>query len=367
VRPRDVWHLVKQTFVEWDEDNASRLAAALAYYAVFSLAPLLVITIGLAGMVFGDDAVQGHVVTQLQGYIGSRGATLVQDMIVAARKPTHNVAATMLGVAVLLFGAAGVFRELQDALNTIWEVKARPGRGWRGLLLDRALAFVMVLGTGFMLLLSVALSAAFAALGTFLSELLPIPESALHVLNFAVSFSLITFMFALIFKVVPDAKVAWRDVWIGAAITALLFAAGTLLIGLYLGKSTVASTFGAAASLAILLVWIYYSAQILFLGAEFTQVYARWRGSTILPARYAVANPKRRDGDADEPPREAPRAAVGDDEPPGESPRAADGDDEPPREAPRAADAADEPPRESPRAADGDDEPPGDATRDAPT
>ncbi|HKE14310.1 MAG TPA: YihY/virulence factor BrkB family protein [Kofleriaceae bacterium] len=293
MKARDVWHLVKQTFIEWNDDNASRLAAALAYYTIFSLAPLLVITIGLAGMVFGDDAVQGHVVTQLEGYIGSRGATFVQDMIVASRKPGHSLAATVIGVVVLLFGAAGVFRQLQDALNAIWEVTPRPGRGWRGLLLDRALAFVMVLGTGLMLLLSVGLSAAFATLGSYLSQLLPIPESALHALNFAVSFALITVLFAFIFKVVPDAVVAWRDVWIGAALTALLFAVGTLLIGLYLGKSGVTSTFGAAASLAILLVWIYYSAQILFLGAEFTQVYAGWRERQIRPARRAVAAPRK--------------------------------------------------------------------------
>jgi membrane protein len=303
MKARDVWYLTRQTFEEWNDDNASRLAAALAYYTIFSLAPLLVITIGLAGMVFGDDAVQGHVVAQLQGYIGSRGATFVQDMIAASHRPTQSLTATIVGVAVLLFGAAGVFRQLHDALNTIWEVKPKPGRGWRGHLFDRVFAFVMVLGTGFMLLLSVALSAAFAAVGEYLSELLPIPESALHALNFGVSLSLVTLLFAIIFKVVPDARVAWRDVWIGAGLTALLFTVGTLLIGLYLGKSSVASTFGAAASLAILLVWIYYSAQILFLGAEFTQVYASWRGSHIRPNRNAVrlVKPGREPRDTNEP------------------------------------------------------------------
>ncbi len=291
---RDAWELTSQTFVEWREDKASRLAAALAYYTVFSLAPLLVITIGLAGLVFGDDAVQGHVVAQLRGFIGEKGATFIQDMIVASRRPSHGLIATVVGLAALLFGAAGVFGQLQDALNTIWEVKAPPDRGWRGMLSDRFLSFMMVLGTGFMLLLSVALSAGFAALGEYLSSLLPIPEMALHALNFGVTLALITFLFALIFKIVPDAKVAWRDVWIGAAITALLFAIGTLAIGLYLGKSGMTSTFGAAASLAILLVWIYYSAQILFLGAEFTQVYATRFGSHIRPARGAVALTSRR-------------------------------------------------------------------------
>ncbi|HWM86365.1 MAG TPA: YihY/virulence factor BrkB family protein [Kofleriaceae bacterium] len=288
MKVRDVWDLVKQTFTEWSDDKASRLAAALAYYTIFSLAPLLVISIGIAGMVLGDDAVQGEIVTRLQGMIGLEGATFIQEMIAASRKPSQSVTATVIGIAVLLFGAAGVFGQLQDALNTIWEVKARPGRGWRGLLSDRFLSFMMVLGTGCLLLASVAFSAAFAAIGEYLSGLLPIPEFALHALNFVVTLSLITVLFALIFKIVPDARVAWRDVWIGAAITALLFACGTLLIGLYLGKSGVTSTFGAAASLAVLLVWIYYSAQILFLGAEFTQVYATRYGSRIVPARAAA-------------------------------------------------------------------------------
>jgi membrane protein len=291
VRVRDVWELVKQTFSEWSEDKASRLAAALAYYTVFSLAPLLVITIGIAGLVFGEDAVQGQVVAQLEGLIGRQGATFIQDMIAASRKPSHSLAATVIGIAVLLFGAAGVFRQLQDALNTIWEVEARPGRGWRGELADRFLAFMMVLGTGLLLLASLAFSAAFAAVGQYLSGFLPIPEIALHGLNFIVSLTLLTLLFGLIFKVVPDIKIAWRDVWIGAGITALLFTLGTLVLGLYLGKSGVASTFGAAASLAILLVWIYYSAQILFLGAEFTQVYARRRGSRTRDTRPSRESP----------------------------------------------------------------------------
>jgi membrane protein len=297
MRARDAWDLIKQTFSEWHEDKASRLAAALAYYTVFSLAPLMVIVIGIAGMAFGDEAVQGEVVTRLQGFIGEKGATFIQDMIAASDKPSESLTATVFGIAVMLFGAAGVFGQLQDALNTIWEVKT-PDRGWRGVVADRFLSFMMVLGTGVLLLASVALSAAFAALGEYLSGLLPIPEGALHALNFIVTLSLITVSFALIFKVVPDAKVAWRDVWIGAAITALLFTIGTLLIGLYLGKSTVASTFGAAASLAILLVWIYYSAQILFLGAEFTQVYATRYGSRIR-YRHAPPDEKVADGASD--------------------------------------------------------------------
>ena len=285
---RNWWELVKATFVEWDEDKASRLAAALAYYTAFSLAPLLVISIGIAGLVLGEQAAQGEIVIQLQGLIGVEGARLVEQMIAASRKPAQSITATAIGVAVLLFGATGVFGQLQDALNTIWEVKPKPGRGWRGILRDRFLSFTMVLGTGFLLLVSLVLSAALAWLGGHLDAYLALPEAVMHIVNLLLSLALITFLFALIFKLVPDAKIAWHDVWIGAAITALLFSLGKFLIGLYLGKSTVASTFGAAASLAILLVWIYYSAQILFLGAEFTQVYATRFGSRIRPARGAV-------------------------------------------------------------------------------
>jgi membrane protein len=285
---RDAWEMTKETFSEWNDDKASRLAAALAYYAVFSLAPLLVITIGVAGLVFGEDAAQGEIVAQLGGLIGVKGAALVEEMIAASRQESAGIAATALGIAVLLFGASGVFGQLQDALDTIWEVKPKPGRGWRGLVRDRFLSFTMVLGTGFLLLTSLTLSAVLTAVGTYLEGLLPFSEAWLQIMNLVGSFALVTFLFALIFKVVPDATIAWRDVWIGAALTSLLFSLGKFLIGLYLGKSSMASTFGAAASLAILLVWVYYSAQILFLGAEFTQVYARRHGSRIRPARGAV-------------------------------------------------------------------------------
>jgi membrane protein len=288
MKPREGWELVKETFSEWIDDKAPRLAAALAYYTLFSLAPLLIIAIGIAGMVFGEDAAQGRIMGEVQGMIGERGAAFLQEMLAASREPAHSVIATVVGVAVLLFGATGVFGQLQDAMNTIWEVQQSPGRGWRGIAMDRFLSFAMVLGTGFLLLVSLALSAAFAALGEYVGGVLPVPEAALQTVNFAVSFGLTAFLFALIFKVVPDAKIAWRDVWIGAVLTALLFSIGKLLIGIYLGKSSVASTFGAAASPVVLMVWIYYSAQILFLGAEFTQVYATRFGSRIRPARGAL-------------------------------------------------------------------------------
>jgi membrane protein len=288
VTPRDGWQLVKETFDEWDRDKASRLAAALAYYTAFSLAPILVISIAIAGMVLGERAAHGEIVAQLEGLVGTEGARLIEQMIAASRKPSQSIPATAVGFAVLVFGATGAFGELQESLNTIWEVKPRPGRGWRGLVRDRLFSLTMVLGTGFLLLVSLVLSAALAGVGAYLNGLLLLPEPLLHVFNLVLSLALVTLLFALIFKVVPDAKIAWRDVWIGAAITALLFTLGKFVIGLYLGKSTIASSFGAAASLAILLIWIYYSAQILFIGAEFTQVYATRFGSRIRPARGAV-------------------------------------------------------------------------------
>jgi membrane protein len=280
--------LVKATFSDWIDDKASRLAAALAYYTAFSLAPLLVITIGVAGLVFGDDAAQGKIVGELQGVMGPDGARFVESLIAAARKPSSGIAATVIGVLILAFGASGVFGELQDALNTIWGVKPKEGRGFRGILRDRLLSFTMVLGTGFLLLVSLALSAALSAIGGGVAGLLPVPEAALQAVNFIIAMGFITLLFALIFKVVPDVKIAWRDVWIGAVITALLFSLGKFAIGLYLGKSSIASSFGAAASLAVMLIWVYYSAQILFIGAEFTQVYASRYGSHIQPARGAV-------------------------------------------------------------------------------
>jgi len=343
---RNGWELVKGAFVEWDEDKASRLAAALAYYTAFSLAPLLVIAIGIAGLVLGESAAQGEIMGQLQGLMGAEGARLVEQMIAASRKPSESIAATAIGIAVLMFGAAGVFGQLQDALNTIWEVKPRPGRGWRGMLRDRFFSFTMVLGTGFLLLVSLVLSAGLAWLGDYLNSYFELPEAAFHVFNLVLSLVLITLLFGLIFKVVPDATIAWRDVWIGAAITALLFSLGKFLIGLYLGKSTVASTFGAAASLAILLVWIYYSAQILFLGAEFTQVYATRFGSRIRPARGAVkmdAADRAQQGiarpDAVQAAADAQDAEPGHPDDRGDEPNNAAADDDGPKDEPRPADA----------------------------
>lgn len=284
--------LVRQTFKEWSEDNASRLAAALSYYTTFSLAPLLVLVISLVGLLGFRDSVRGQILNQVEDLGGPQGAELVEGMIETAAIPTAGAVATAIGAATLLFGALGVFAELQNSLNTIWEVKPKPREGFiatiRSLLLTRLISFAMILVIGFLLLVSLVLSAGLAAFGDFLGNAFLFSEFLILVINFVISFGVITLLFALIYKYLPDAEIAWKDVWLGAAITALLFTIGKLLIGIYLGNSNIGNVFGAAGSLAILMIWVYYSAQIVFLGAEFTQVYANLYGSKIAPSEDAV-------------------------------------------------------------------------------
>jgi membrane protein len=284
---RGLWHLLKTTGSKWNDDKAPRLGAALAYYTVFSLAPLLVIIIGIAGLVFGKQAAEGAIVQQISGLVGGQSAAAIQTMLANARTPSSGGLAAIIGVVTLLVGASGLFGQLQDALNTIWGVEPKPGRGVLGMLKDRFVSFVALLGTAFLLLVSLVVSAAIAAAGTVFKALLPAPEAVLHLINLLVSLTVITGLFAMMFKVLPDVKIAWRDVWLGAAVTALLFAVGKYAIALYLGKSDVGSAYGAAGSLVIILVWVYYSAQILLFGAEFTAVYANEHGSRIVPADNA--------------------------------------------------------------------------------
>jgi membrane protein len=281
--------LLKETYTEWSNDKALRLGAALAYYTIFSIAPLLIIFIAIAGLAFGREAAQGRIVAQIQGLIGAEGATAVQTLIEAARKPTSGIIATIIGVGTLLLGATGVVGELQDALNTIWEVPPRPWRGVLSVIKDRFVSFTMMLGIGFLLLVSLIVSAAVAAMDKFWADLMPGFELALHALNFLISFGVITLLLAMIYRILPDVEIAWSDVWIGAAATSLLFTIGKFLIGLYLGKTSLASAYGAAGSLVIILVWVYYSTQILFFGAEFTQVYANRYGSRITPEQPVVS------------------------------------------------------------------------------
>ncbi len=272
-------NVVKQTFAEWNQDNVPRLGAAMAYYTVVSIAPLLLVIIAVAAFAFGREAAEGAIVSQIQGLVGETAAQAIQGMIQNASKPSTGILATIIGIVTLLAGASGVFAELQAALNTIWKAPARPDSGLLDLVRARFLSLMMVLGMGFLLLVSLVLSAGLAALGSYAETLLPLPESVLHLISFVISFGVITLLFAMMYKILPDVPVAWNDVWMGAAVTAFLFTFGKFLIGIYIGKANFASTYGAAGSLVVILVWVYYSTQILLLGAEFTNVYARRHGS----------------------------------------------------------------------------------------
>lgn len=288
--PKAVVGLLKESFSDWSEDKASRLAAALAYYAMFSLGPLVLIMIAIAGLVFGEEAARNQIVGQLDGLLGTEGAEAIQTMIQAASREGTGIIATIVGIAMLLFGAMGVFGQLQDALNTVWEVKPKEGRGIMGMVKDRFLSFTMVLGVGFLLTISLVLSAALAAIVNYFATILPGDAAGGAIaqgVDLVFSFAVLTVLFAAIYKVLPDAKIAWSDVWLGAAFTSLLFVIGRFAISTYIGQAGVGSAYGAAGSVVVLLIWVYYSAQILFFGAEFTQVYSRKYGTRIVPAEGA--------------------------------------------------------------------------------
>jgi membrane protein len=270
------WFLLRQTFSEWSEDGAPRLGAALAYYSVFSLGPILLIAIGVAALVFEASSVQDQVIAQIGGLVGQQGAEAVRTMLASASLGNRSLISTLLGVGILLFGALGVVVQLKDALNIIWDVEEPDAGGIWGYVRKYALSLAGVLGLGFLLTVSLITSAAVGGLGKYWGGF---PEGLVTVLNFAANFGVLTLLFAMMFKWLPDVDVEWRDVWLGAAVTALLFNIGKFLIALYLGKQGLESTFGAAASIVLILVWVYYSAQIVFFGAEFTQVYARRFGS----------------------------------------------------------------------------------------
>lgn len=282
------WDMLKKTVWEWLKDDAPELGAALAFYSVLSLAPLLIIAIATAGFLFGEEAARGELDTQMRGMVGEEGAKAVQEVLAHAHKPQTGILATGLGIVTLLFGASGVFGQLQSSLNKIWEVQPKAGIGIWGFLQARFLSFTMVLGIGFLLLVSLIVSAVLSGLGNYLGTFFPGWNAVLNFTNAIVSFCLITLLFAMIFKVLPDVQIGWKDVWAGAALTALLFSIGKFAIGKYLGFAAVGSSYGAAGSLVVLVIWIYYSAQILFFGAEFTQVYAATMGSPIVPAANAV-------------------------------------------------------------------------------
>jgi len=282
------WGLAAETFHEWSDDDATRLAASLAYYTTFSIAPLLVVVIALAGLLFGREAVQGEIVHQVAAVVGRDGGKAIQELIANASKPASSVAASVVGFVVLLFGASGVVAELKASLNKIWDVPPA-ATGLMALLRERLLSFALVLGVGFVLLVSLAINTALAAAGSLLRGDAAQTAVLWMAVTFVVTLAIETGLFSLMFKVLPDTEVAWADVWIGAMVTAALFELGKLVVGIYLGQAGIASAYGAAGSLVVVLVWVYYSAQLLFLGAEFTHVYARRHGRArpSIPAARA--------------------------------------------------------------------------------
>src|ERR687897_3133090 len=288
MRRKSIWQFLKTTISEWVEAEPFQLAAALSYYTLFSLAPLLLIAIGVAGFAFGREAAQNQIVETLQGMIGQESARTVQEMIQASsEKPKTGIMSTIIGLVALLFGAGGVVGQLQTSLNKIWEVAPKPGQGIWGFLRQRFFSFAMVLAIGFLLLVSLVVTAVLSSFTAMLSSFLGDATFVAHAVDILVSFGFVTLLFALIYKYVPDVEIQWRDVWVGAALTSILFTIGKYLIGLYIGTSGVSSTFGAAGSLITILVWVYYSSLIFFLGAEFTRVYATQYGSGVAPAENA--------------------------------------------------------------------------------
>ncbi|HVR73940.1 MAG TPA: YhjD/YihY/BrkB family envelope integrity protein [Planctomycetota bacterium] len=273
--PTGIWFLVRRSFSEWMDDNALRLAAALAFYCAFSIAPLLLIVIGVAGMAFDSSVVQAQVLGEMEGLVGAQGAQAIESMLLSALQPSKGALGTVLGVVMLFFGAMGVFLALQDSLNEVWDVKTPQGNGVLRFFRARLLSFGIVLGIGFLLLVSLVLSAVLSGIGKYIGDAIPFPPAVLQVLNFFISFAVITLLFALIYKVLPDMKLAWRHVWIGALVTAALFTLGKFAIGYYLGQTATGSAYGAAGSVIIILLWAYYSSLIFLFGAELTQVYAR--------------------------------------------------------------------------------------------
>jgi membrane protein len=288
---RALWRVLTRALGGWWSDNVPRLGASLAYYTLFALAPILVIAIGVAGLVFGREAVRGEVVGQIQGLVGRQGAEAVQAMLEGAARPSSSILATVIGSVTAFLGATGAFIELQTALNAIWRVKPRPGVSVTAFLLERLISFGLVVGVGFLLLVSLLVSAALAALNRYLGDVFPALTAVWQAANVLVSLGVVTLLFAMVYKVLPDVELSWRDVWVGSLVTAGLFSIGKQVIGLYLGTSSVASSYGAAGSIVVLLVWVYYSAQVVLLGAEFTRFYVEQFRGRPAPEKHAKREP----------------------------------------------------------------------------
>jgi membrane protein len=281
--------LLQEAARGWIEHRAQRLGASLAFYTTLALAPLSMIAIAVAGYFYGEEAARGGIVEQIEHLVGKEGAIAIEALIQKAGEPHQSRVATVISIGLLLFGATGVFAELKDSLDTIWEVKRKPGLGLWLIVKTQLLAFAVVVGTGFLLMVSLLLTAMLTALTHWAAQWLPMPVWTAFLLDLLVSFLVITFLFALIFKLLPDVTVSWKDVWIGAVFTAVLFMIGKFLIGVYIGSASIGSIYGAAGSLVVVLVWTYYSSQILFFGAELIRAYAKYFDpAPIVPTEQAV-------------------------------------------------------------------------------
>lgn len=281
------WNLTKQTAGQWQKDNARRISAALAYYSVFSLAPLLLIAVAVAGIVFGEQAAQGAIEEKLEGAIGRDSAVAVEEMVESARRTGENGTVAVIGIGLLLFSATGVFAQLKEAMNSVWGIREKPGQGIRSFLTSRFLSLSMIVVIAFLLVVSLMVSTFLTVAGDWVGGILAVHPVLWRVVSFVAALAIITFLFALVFKVLPDARIQWRDVWTGAFLTALLFSIGKFLLALYLGREGAASAPGAAGALILILSWVFYTSNIILFGAEFTQVWARHRGREIMPTDRA--------------------------------------------------------------------------------
>ena len=282
--------LLKTTASNWMEDNALRLSAALAYYSIFSIAPLLILAVGLAGLFFGGDAaVSGHLTRELKGMIGDQAAQTVEAMIKSTSQPSKSITATIVGLLTMLIGASGVFGQLKDSVNTIWEVRPKPGLGIKGFIMERVLSFGMIVVIGFLLLISFMLTALLNGFSHWVEAIVKLPSWVWGGAGLLVSFAIVTLLFAMIFTVLPDVKIAWRNVWVGSLFTALFFELGKFALAYYLSRPSTASSFGSAGAVVLLLLWIYYASCILLFGAEFTKVYALAHGGKLEPTELATA------------------------------------------------------------------------------
>jgi membrane protein len=289
---RAVWRVFTRALTGWWNDNVPRLGASLSYYTLFALAPMLVVAIAIAGLAFGPEAVRGEVVGEIRGLVGEEGGRAVQAMLEGSSKKSESTLATVLGLLTFFIGATGAFLELQTALNGIWRVKPKDDGHWlKELVLQRLISFGLVIALGFLLLVSLLVSTALSALHRYMGVTFPGLGEVWQAANVLVSFGVITLLFALVYRVLPDVHLAWRDVWLGAVVTAGLFSVGKFLIGLYLGTSGLASSYGAAGSVVVLLLWVYYSSQIILFGAEFTRAWVELDGGRPRPMRHATKDP----------------------------------------------------------------------------